>query len=286
MSERGQVLVAILNSPRDMVLARDQHWYRIPVSSVRKWLRARWPPKWLAFYQTKVFGSEAYAVHYYARVIDVRRVYRRELFPEEGDEERRRRRYYKIMLEPLQKLERPIQSRRWRRIVFVPTTWRKFVSAVEINDLYDESPLEDILWSGLKSWRIPAERQRLVTVNRENFFLDFAIYCGHGKLDVETDGDTWHANPERSGEDNLRDNSLKTVGWNVVRFNTQRIREEHTSYCLPTIAKVVNGLGGVADAAIVPRLVDPRLAEGVEQLGLFDNLGRDKAGPPEDGGAG
>jgi len=45
MAARGEVLVAIINDPLDFGIARDQHWYRIPVSSADKWLRHRWPPE-------------------------------------------------------------------------------------------------------------------------------------------------------------------------------------------------------------------------------------------------
>ena len=31
MGARGEVLVAIMNNPLDFAIARDQHWYRIPV---------------------------------------------------------------------------------------------------------------------------------------------------------------------------------------------------------------------------------------------------------------
>jgi hypothetical protein len=48
---RGEVLVTIMNNPLDMMIARDQHWYRIPVQSVDNMLRDHWPPQWLAFYQ-------------------------------------------------------------------------------------------------------------------------------------------------------------------------------------------------------------------------------------------
>lgn len=51
---RGELLVAIINNTHDWHYAYDDHWYRIPVSSVRKYLKDRWPPRWLAFYQTKV----------------------------------------------------------------------------------------------------------------------------------------------------------------------------------------------------------------------------------------
>ena len=52
MSKRGEVLVAIVNKKLDFAILREQLWYRIPVSSVEKWIKERWSPKWLAFYQT------------------------------------------------------------------------------------------------------------------------------------------------------------------------------------------------------------------------------------------
>jgi len=112
MSIRGEVLIAIINNPLDFALARDKHWYRIPISSVSKWLKSRWPPQWLAFYQTKVFGQEAYAVRYYAQVLDTRQAYRWQLFPDQPHDEGSSRRYYQIMLRPLQRLPKPIISRR------------------------------------------------------------------------------------------------------------------------------------------------------------------------------
>ncbi|HKZ83871.1 MAG TPA: hypothetical protein VJ793_09480 [Anaerolineae bacterium] len=72
MSERDRVLVAILNKLLDFNVAREQHWYRIPVSSVDKWLKDRWPPQWVAFYQTKVFGEDVYSIKYYAPVKKIR----------------------------------------------------------------------------------------------------------------------------------------------------------------------------------------------------------------------
>ncbi|MBN1936850.1 MAG: hypothetical protein JW934_19470 [Anaerolineae bacterium] len=47
-----------MNNIADFEIVRDDHWYRIPVSSQKKWLEQRWPPEWLAFYQTKTFGVE------------------------------------------------------------------------------------------------------------------------------------------------------------------------------------------------------------------------------------
>lgn len=65
MGKRSEVLVAIMNNLLDMDIARDQHWYRIPVRSVEKRLKDRWPPKWLAFYQTKEFVDGPHTVSYF-----------------------------------------------------------------------------------------------------------------------------------------------------------------------------------------------------------------------------
>ena len=271
MDKRGGVLIAIINNPLDFIIARDQHWYRIPVRSVENLLKERWPPQWLAFYQTKVFGSQAYAVNYYARVLNIRKVFRWHLFPDQPHDERGQRRYCQLLLSPLERLPQPILSRRWRRIVFITTTWQKFVNAAEINDLYDESPLEDRLWAEFKRLEISAERQRFVRVKERTYALDFAIYCASGKIDVETDGDTWHSDPERIPLDNLRDNDLATAGWKILRFNTHHIREEMAEYCVPTIVESINRLSGIDEQRLVPRKISPDVPGGLRQISLFES---------------
>ncbi|MDQ2807468.1 MAG: DUF559 domain-containing protein [Chloroflexota bacterium] len=273
MAARGELLVAIINNRLDFNLARDQHWYRIPAGSAQKWLGNRPPPQWLALYQTKVFDHEQYSIRYYAQVLDIQQVPRGLLFPDDPQDARARQLYYKLLLGPLQTLPQPIFSRRARRIVFIPTTWQKFQAAAEINDLYDESPLEDRLWAELKRLLIPAERQEFLAVGQHNYALDFAIYCQLGKLNIETDGDTWHADPARIPLDNLRDNDLETAGWKLLRFDTLQIREQLTSYCLHTIIENINKLDGPADPdRTMPRRItlDPTRPT---QLSLFDDWG-------------
>jgi hypothetical protein len=231
-----------------MRLASEAGWYRIPVSSAHKWLKDRWPPRWLAFYQTKVFSPEAHAVNYYAPVHDIRIVSRMDLFPDTPcDHPKVIRRYYQLLLEDLQPLDQPIVSRRWRRIVFIPTTLDKFKSAIEINDLWDESPLED-----------------------RTYFLDFAIFCNQGKIDVETDGDTWHIGPESAQVDRLRDNNLASFGWKVLRFNTTEIHERPVNYCARKVMVTINRLDGLDHTTGVPDRYDPDDPLGPRQLGLFD----------------
>ncbi|GBC63163.1 hypothetical protein DENIS_4156 [Desulfonema ishimotonii] len=270
-SDAEPVLVAIVNNIPDFSIARDGHWYRIPVASAEKWLKKSWPPRWLAFYQTKVFGPEAWSVRHYARVTDIRKVYRWQIFPEESQKSKRNKRYYQLFLEPLRQLPSPIFSRRWRRIVFIPTTWKKFVNALEINDLYNESPLEDRLWAEFRRLKIQAERQEFVTANRCHYALDFAIYCLNGKLDVETDGDFWHVTPDSARQDNIRDNNLKTEGWRVLRFTSRQVREEMESYCIGTISENISRLGGIEKGRSGGEKITLKPGGG-RQLGLFDDI--------------
>ena len=107
MSSRGEVLVAIVNNQRDFRIAREQCWYRIPVDSAHKFLKNRWPPQWLAFYQTKDFMGEAYAVNYYAPVLEIREASREQLFPDEPPGSKSGKRYYQLLIESLQKLPKP-----------------------------------------------------------------------------------------------------------------------------------------------------------------------------------
>ena len=210
MERRGEVLVAILNNIKDWAHAHDDHWYRIPVSSATKWINTRWPPHWISFYQTAVFGSEKWAIRYYAQVLDIRTVPRHLLLPNDTEHQRANQLYYQLILGPIEQLPNPILSRKQRRIVFIPTTWQKFIAAAEINDLYDESPLEDRLWAELKRRQIAAERQEHMEVKGRSYFLDFAVHCARGGLNIETDGDRWHVDPKRIPLDNRRDNDIET----------------------------------------------------------------------------
>ena len=275
---RGDVLVAIMNSLADWTIVREQGWYRIPVSSVERFLKDRWPPQWLAFYQTKVFGNEAFSVRYYARVKGIRLASRSQLFPDDPGGPRAGRWYHQIHLYPLQHLEIPILSRRWRRIVFIPTTWAKLMNAVEINDLYDESPFEDRLWAHMKRFQIDAERQYWIDGKAQQYALDFAVFCEKGKIDVETDGDTWHADVERIPLDNLRDNELESLGWSVLRYSTKQIGESAEAYCITNLMETINRLGGASTQGLIPRKFDPNDPAGPRQLTLFDES------PPYDPG--
>lgn len=258
-SKKGEVLVAILNDPSAWRIARDQGWYRIPVESKPR----AWPPQWIAFYQTKVFQEEAYAVRYFAKVKGIEVATRRELLPDEPSGPKSERQYYKVMLEKIEELPEPVLSLRRRMIVFIPTTKYQLDTANEINDLYGESPLEEAMWRALKERKIKAERQYEIKHEGHWYMLDFAVFCKQGKVNIETDGDTWHAVKSRIPLDNERNNALASDGWTVLRFNGDQVREKMAEYCVPKIRRTIDKLGGLDDSP------GPLPPEPDTQLNLF-----------------
>lgn len=245
----------------------NEGWYHLPVQSAPR----RWPPKWLAFYLPKVFAEQAYAVRHYGRVTAIEKAPRRALFPTEPSHRNADKPYYRIQLESLAELPQPIPSRRFRRIVFIPTTYRKLFLAQEINDLFDESPLEDSLWQVLKTRHIPAERQWEELIRDRLYRLDFALFCNSGKIDVEADGDTWHTQKDRIRADNARNNELSAAHWHLLRFNGEEIRERAETYCITRITELINRLGGLQEDTSAPR-VFYELPDGpAQQLTLFEN---------------
>lgn len=115
---------------------------------------------------------------------------------------------------------------------------------------------------------IQAERQEFFKVDSEFVALDFAIYCENGKINIEPDGDTWHANPQKAAEDNRRDNALVVQGWSILRFGTSQIVESLEDYCLPKIVSKVNSLGGIQNKKGNPQIIQLENVRN-NQLTLF-----------------
>jgi hypothetical protein len=142
------VLVALMREPRDLEIAREQHWYRIPVKRLPA--RAVEAPV-LAFYQTKAFGDERWAIRYYALARRWAQVRRIDLFPEEADHPHAHDLYYQVWLGPLHALPRPIVSRRWRRITFIVTHWQRLHSVEAVEDLLRGTLWDEYLWRAMRN---------------------------------------------------------------------------------------------------------------------------------------
>lgn len=241
---KNNVLVAIMNNKKDFLIAQEKGWYRIPVKSAPKNMRDETKVKYLAFYQTKIFGEEKYTIKWYAEIKNINKVLRKDLFEDEPQNSKSNKEYYKIEFNELRQLKQPIISKKGRRIVFIPTTEQKFFSATEINYLFNESPIEDKFWKALVDHDIEAERQYFITAQGKNRFLDFAIFCKDRNINVECDGDQHHTKIKDVKYDKIRNNEISSLGWNILRFTTHQIESE-LEKSISLVKDTINKLGGV-----------------------------------------
>jgi hypothetical protein len=181
MHPDDRVLVAIMNSRRDWALVESQGWYRVPVKHA--------PPgapdfEWLAFYFTKIFKDDKWAIHYYAPIQGHELATRRELIPSEPDHPRAGNWYYKLQLGPLEHKLPPIVAHRWRRVTFIVTSGDRFMEAVEINDLFEQESPVGQLYVRLKEMGIPVEREWWIDEQGIAYIVDLALPLKNGWLPV------------------------------------------------------------------------------------------------------
>lgn len=243
--DNKEVLIALLRKRSALDILKTEGWYHIPVDTAPK----PWPPTAIAFYQGTVFGKEEqYKIRYFGEVDQIDIVPRKELFPD--DEENAHKAeifYYRVQLSELHQRYKPIISYRPRRLVFIPTTWAKFQLAEQINDLFDGSPLEDRLWSALKYISVLAERQWKIFVQGHKYYLDFAVFCKHGKLAIETDGYTTHYDSlNQIDYDTWRQNEIGLDGWQFLHYTSKHVKDDWTPY-LSQIQRAIDQLGGTEE---------------------------------------
>jgi hypothetical protein len=128
----ARVLVAVVTRPRDLAAARDEGWYRIPLTRAPRALHA----DYLAFYQTAAFGEERWAVRYLAAVRAVSIATRAALLPAEAGHPRAAERYYRFELSAFERLPAPVPSRRLRRVTFIATTLGQLLRARDVAELW------------------------------------------------------------------------------------------------------------------------------------------------------
>lgn len=199
-----RVLVAYMPHPDDFSLAQREGWYRIPQKHAPKGLHA----EYIAFYFGQRFGDMKWAIHYYARRTGHELTTRALLLPDEPDHPRANDFYYKVQLGPLQRLERPIISLRWRRVTFVHTTWDRFQDATELNDLFiDGGEYVDRLYATLKERGLRPERNYKIKDAGSSYKVPLAVLCNEGHVEVSDD-----EIPESDAEVlNLADEITRTV---------------------------------------------------------------------------
>lgn len=238
-------LVAIINSKKDLRIALEQNWYRIPVSTKSTPLNVKENHlKYIAFYQTSVFKEKAFQIEWLGKVRKISLVKRKELFPDLTYDPKADEKYYKIEFEKPEKLSNPIISARHRRMLFVNTTYERLTNSKEFNDLFLESPIEERLWTKLKENDMAAERQYMYQTAESFYYLDFALFCKERNIDVECDGDTYHQSVDAVNYDKSRNNKLEEFGWAVLRYPTNEIANNVDSV-ISQIKRTINQHGGL-----------------------------------------
>ena len=140
------VLVALVNNPRDLEIARLLGWYRIPLRTAPKVIAV----DYLAFYQTGAFGEDKWRIQSIAPVRGNELTTRIELLKTEPDHPRANEEYYKIQIGPLERLPQPILAETWHRITFLYTTGEYLQQAKSVNDLVVKSDERQLLWQALR----------------------------------------------------------------------------------------------------------------------------------------
>ena len=79
---------------------------------------------------------------------------------------------------------------------------------------------------------------------QEQYLLDFAVFDGGRKLDIEVDGEHYHRDwdGELLRRDTIRNQRLIELGWDVLRFWVYEVRDDFDE-CLKRAEDWVNSSG-------------------------------------------
>jgi len=174
------VLVCLIPTPRDVEIARMLGWYRIPLRTAPKVISV----DYLAFYQPGSFAERGGQVEFVAPVLGHELVTRAELLRDEADHPRANEEYFKVQIGPLERLNKPILAKRWKRLTFLYTTGEYVLSANTLNDLVVQSDERALLW---KSLRERAEQKQLYRVKMPDEIDPDLLIALLGIKDLQTE---------------------------------------------------------------------------------------------------
>ncbi len=180
------VLVAVVNNARDLALARDQHWYRIPVGRAPRQIAA----EYLALYQTAAFGPEGQNIRFFAPILRYHLLSRAELLPDERDHPRAAEQYFKLELGDLQSLGQPIPNHTHPRLTFIYTTLDRLFQATEVKDLWLRAAARDKLYAAVKERGLAVECWYPVEMG-DRPEADLALLGPEGRLTLYIDEPAW-----------------------------------------------------------------------------------------------
>lgn len=142
-----RVLVGVVNRKKDFLIAQNDLWYRVPQTQMPHGVNAEYIALFLS---GKTFKEKSGGVAYFARITGFELKRRKDLLPDE--DKRADEIYYQIQFKNLIEKDPPIVNQSKRSVVFVRTTWDRFISAKTIADLYSTADYYvDRIYHALKS---------------------------------------------------------------------------------------------------------------------------------------
>jgi hypothetical protein len=181
-----RVLVGAVTRKKDLKLARDQGWYRIPQARMPRGVHT----EYVAFFlNSRVAGQPEGGIYYFAEPAGVELKYRRDLLPDEADHPRANDVYYQVQLRNWREKSPPVLNPTRRTFAFIYTTWDRFVRAREIKDLYSDADyFVDRIYHALRSDGLTglecywdAERKQT------GFGAHIRVLCERGSLIASTE---------------------------------------------------------------------------------------------------
>lgn len=205
----------MVRTRRDLEIILKLHWYRIPTRGLSA-PRGRY----LAPYLTRGCGSSGGGITFYAAIIGIDRLRRRQLLPEEGNHPRAGEWYWRLRLGPIHYLPHRIENLCRRRLTFAYTHRALLDQAREIGELFSIPPLELAMQNILKESGVVFSPQFTIMGKKKcRYRLDFSVSCRRGRLAIECDHGKWHQQPRQQARDKIRDRYLRRQGWMILHFS-------------------------------------------------------------------
>lgn len=179
MYSEDRVLVGVLRRKSDLLLLRQQGWYRIPQKQMPRGIYAEYLAFYLSGAAARSHGSSGIGL--FARRSGVELRYRRDLLPHEADHPNANEAYYRVALTALQNRVPPITNPTRRPISFILTTWDRFVRAEHIADLYSQADyFVDRVYHALREAHVRSYLYWEAERSRTGFPAHVRILCENG----------------------------------------------------------------------------------------------------------
>ena len=193
-----RVIIGVVNRKKDFVIARDDHWYRIPQKQMPRGINAEYIALFLS---GKPFKEQSGSIAYFARISGIELVRRKDLLPDE--EKRVDEIYYKVQFKQLVEKEPAVINASKRSISFIHTTWDRFVNAETVADLYSRADyFVDRIYHALRNRGVKATPYWSTDYRDTGYPAQIRVLCENGdELVVSSE-------PE-SGEMNLLDDATE-----------------------------------------------------------------------------